>query len=276
MKWVNGAVLLWAVMLCRAADAATLVYFDEDGGLNGRPRGLYNYDTSSAASTLRVVVGGTQRFFGMDRRASDSRVVAVDIDANNPGGVASNLWTIDIDSGATALVGSTAVPQIVGVAFHPATGVLYGLRNGGGLYTLSMVSGAASFIGLTGAAERGLAFAPDGTLYAFAINGSLYRLNPTTGAATFLGAGNAVSIIAEDSTFADDGQCYAVDFSGNIFRTDTASGVGALLGNSGMGTGMLAIIAVPEPSLLVGSTIVALALVGMPRRRKQSGNNNHS
>lgn len=265
MKWVWLTALLCAGTFGRGAAAGNLIFFDEDGDTAG-PRGLYNYDTAMGAVTLRAVVGGTARFFAMDARPVDGKVFAVDLDPGNPSAVPSGLWTVDVNTGAYELVGSTGVAQMTGLSFQPGTGVLYGLRNGGNLYTINTVTGAATLVGESGAAERGLAFAGNGTLYAFGGAGQLFQLNPAGGAPTALGAGNAIELFAEDAAFGDDGRLYEVDFAGNIFRTDTSAGTGTLLKNVGLGTGVLALVAVPEPSAAAG-TMLAAGLLAMRRVR---------
>jgi hypothetical protein len=92
------------------------------------------------------------------------------------------------------------LPSLDGLAFD-ANGVLYGLnQNAGGftLYTVSTNTGVTTAVGGlgitfpgTGGAVAGVAFALDGTLFAAAGNPTesrLYRVNKFTGAATLIGS----------------------------------------------------------------------------------------
>ncbi len=246
--------------------ATTLVYFHENGSSG---RGLYNFDTVTKVSTFRVGMAGSTRFFGWDVQPSDSRVFAVDNDGNN-------LSTVDIDTGVATLVGNTGIGGVVEIAFNPQTGALYGLSNGGSLYTLNPLTAASTFIGNTGNVVRGMACSPDGTLYGFTDMGKLYRIDPTTGGTTAVGgSGNPVPgySIMEDATFTQTGELYSLEFSGHIFQTDPVTGNGWTIASAG-GSGLLGLFELPAPTLVPEPVTVAglcLGLAGLRvyvRRRK--------
>ena len=110
-----------------------------------------------------------------------------------PGGP-SELRTIDLFAGSSALVGATGVGPISGLAYDSAADVLYGIAGGPGpaiLYTLSLTSGVATPVGSTGIQAGSLQFGPDGALYAGGTGpdaGDLFRIEPTTAMTTFVGA----------------------------------------------------------------------------------------
>src|SRR5437762_9263646 len=134
---VSCSMLMWL----SSVSGAQLVYFQENG-VGGQPRGLYNFDTTTGLSSQRAAVGGTERFFGMDARLSDAALFAVNYVDN---GSMSGLYRINIDTGATSLIGSMGVDMMVGLAFNPLNGDLYSLRHAGGLYRVNVLTGAAAF-----------------------------------------------------------------------------------------------------------------------------------
>ena len=100
------------------------------------------------------------------------------------------IYSVDMGTGATALVGDTGLePATTSLAFAP-DGTLYGV-NSSNLVTIDTTTGAATIVGsltcCSGA--RGLAFDADGTLWLVAGNpGTLHSVDTTTGAATLVGS----------------------------------------------------------------------------------------
>jgi hypothetical protein len=259
-RGISLLTVVCALTYAIGAGAAQLVFFDEVA-VGQSPRGLYNFDTVTGISTLRTTVPGTERFFSMDVRPSDGTVFAVSLEPT-PG-----IFTIDINAGAASLVGLTGIHDLAGVAFHPTSGQLFGLKNQGGLYSINQLTGAATFIGNTtfegGYVDRGLVFSPSGRLFGFTHSGALYQIDTATGSvAPVGGSGNPVNLLSEDAAFTSAGELFATDFAGTIFRTDPLTGNGTVVGSTGLGSGLLGIIAVPEPSTLAlvicGASIVAV------------------
>ncbi|MEX0740818.1 MAG: hypothetical protein WD071_15905, partial [Pseudohongiella sp.] len=84
------------------------------------------------------------------------------------------LETFDTVSGATALIGSSPVGTMDGLAFSP-NGTLYGIHSSpmpssdqGSLYTINIRTGEANLVGHTGLLAQGMTFGLDGTLYTMA------------------------------------------------------------------------------------------------------------
>jgi hypothetical protein len=237
--------------------ATQLVYFDEDGGSAGQPRGLYNFDTTTGVSTLRAQVQGTQRLFAWDQRPSDGLIFAAE-SANDPT-IPQPMYTVDIDTGAATLHSSIdPFGYMEALAFKPDNSAAYALRDFGGssgsFYAIDVGSGAATPIHASNAV-RGLIFSPAGALYGFGQSGQLYQIDPVTGVGSPIGAGASRPIFNEDSTF-----------GGTIYQVDTGTGVSTVVGNTGMGTGLLGLIAapVPEPG---GVALLALISPIVVRRR---------
>ncbi|MCA9727842.1 MAG: hypothetical protein KC729_09185, partial [Candidatus Eisenbacteria bacterium] len=109
----------------------------------------------------------------------------------------SDLYTIDVNTGLTTLIGPTGFGPISGMTFDPRNQVMYGVTGcwqqfgTSKLVSINLATGAGSLIGDTGvAALGGLAFGPDGNLYAIGANnegGNFFRIDPLTGAAFLIG-----------------------------------------------------------------------------------------
>jgi DNA-binding beta-propeller fold protein YncE len=113
-------------------------------------------------------------------------------------GGASSLYLLDPeDASVVANLGPTGFDHVVGLAFHPVTGALYGTSSapfvaGGGtgeLLAIDAATGAATAVGMHGTQTPDLAFAPSGLLYSWdePSNDDLIRIDLTTGAATPVG-----------------------------------------------------------------------------------------
>lgn len=165
------------------------------------------------------------------------------------------IYSVDMGTGATALVGDTGLePATSSLAFAP-DGTLYGV-NDSDLITIDTATGAATIVGsLTCCANaRGLTFAADGTLYLLMGNpGTFHVVDTTTGAATAIGGMGPNFIGGLGATC--DGM-YAIDSVDDTLETvDVATGatteVGPLgeNGNGGLSTdasGQLWLLGRPE------------------------------
>lgn len=240
------------------ASADIIIYFDEDGGA-GNPRGLYNFDPATGISTLRTTVGGSQRFFSLTERPSNGTVYAIDP-------LSSQIYTMDIDTGATSFLSTTMNDTIADIAFDPISDTLYGLgRNSSQLWEINPDTGSASLIGNTGPVRAGIAFSDSGTMYGLGVNtGDLYSIDPSTAQSTLIGGSGPQPGTLEDADMTR-GNLYFTDFDGDIFHSDPATGDRTLLGNSGMGNGLVGMIAIPTPG--TGLLLIGAAAVSTRRRR---------
>jgi hypothetical protein len=235
--------------------AVDLVVFDENS-FPGHPRGLYDFNSSTATSSLRTTVSGTERFFAMDRRPSDGTVFAVDL--------SGGLWTLNIDTGAKVKIGDTGISSLRGLAINPLTGdmvVTQAQFPGVILYHLNPVTAVPTQVGFV-EVQGGLAFSPTGVLYAF--DGDLlYTVNPNTGAAQRVqnpGPAGPLPQNIQDGAFASDGRYFIVEFFGNIAEVNPSTGAGSVLGAIPNG-GTLALLAVPEPPAALLLAIGGAAIV---------------
>ena len=290
------AGLMVDLAVCSGAEASSLVYFEEDGGTgSGQVRGLYDFDTTTGTSTLRAAMTGTDRFFAWTVRPSDGKVFAVA--SNNPGDD-NKLYTVDINTGITTLVGALTInfPYITGLAFDPS-GALYALENysGTGSRLLKVDPATSAVTDLTdyahgapygGRGDRGLVFSTSGTAYEFGgvtdtvggysyVDGRLYTVDPTNGRTTAVGGpGSDRPVHTEDAAFAD-GNLYSTDFGGTIYQVDPTTGISTVVGSTGMGNGLLGLFElpslfpaspVPEPGTLPLIGMGMAAFMGLRRR----------
>ncbi len=220
--------------------ADNLVFFDENGGATG-PRGLYNFDTGTGIPTLRVAVGGTQRFFSLTTQPGTGRVYAADPNVT----ATSMLWTLDVNTGIATPVGNINNDVIANIAFDPTTGVLYGLgRNSSVLYTINTATGAPTHVGTATSVYSGLAFSPGGQLYGTSGTGLLYSIDKATGGSTLIG-GPGIGSLVEDAAFTPQGNMYISDFHGRIDQVNPATGAIPVSWQTGFGDGLLGLIATP-------------------------------
>lgn len=124
--------------------------------------GLYRIDTTTGEATL---VGSTglpslEGISGMDFDPLDNTLYGSLASPSRPG----SIYRIDLTNGHASFVVSTV--RLSDLAFHPETGVLYGINNQGGLlsdalYTIDLNDGSYTEVGPTGLGNNlGLAFAP--------------------------------------------------------------------------------------------------------------------
>ncbi len=164
-----------------------------------------------------VAVAGT-----VAPRADADVMYAVDGADFNP----SSLHKLNATTGALLdTIGPIGFNHVTGIAFHPTTGLMYGVTSGSGgfaggdLITIDLNTGAGTLIGFHNAVISDIAFDSTGTLYAWVFFifpdiccDFLYTIDLTTGALSFVG--KDVSIFTP-GTFGGTG--LAFDSSDNLF-----------------------------------------------------------
>jgi hypothetical protein len=112
----------------------------------------------------------------------------------------SQLVTVNQVTGALTVIGPTGIGPIGGMAYDPASGIMYGATSGGAgglggnLVTINLATGAASVVGPVGFFNvTALEFSPDngilygGVSYAATQSADLITIDPNTGAGTLVG-----------------------------------------------------------------------------------------
>ncbi|MCC6661662.1 MAG: hypothetical protein IT437_12340 [Phycisphaerales bacterium] len=237
----TAAAATMLAALTSAASAQNLIYIDENGG-GGNPRGLYTLDAGTGLAGLRATLGGAERFFGLDVQPGTGRVFATAV----PG--VTTLWTIDVNTGATNMVGSTGVQTMADITFDPATGKLYGLERNSPyrFYEVDPNTGGSTLLGtLNDSVRCGLTFAPDGTLYGFSTDGVLSKIDLGTLATAPIGGSSLSGGPVEDACVTPAGDLFFTLFGGTVYKVDRNTGNQTLIHTSGMGSGLLGIIQEP-------------------------------
>jgi DNA-binding beta-propeller fold protein YncE len=252
------------------ARADVITYFQETGRFR---HSLVNFDTATGESTLRAVIPGSERFFGLDVRPSDHQLFGI--------ALAGGLWTINADTGAASLVGNTGLREPVGLTFQPGTGNLFVLSyqaGGSQLYRVDPSTADATLVGATGDVSWGVKFSPTGQLVGFDQFSTLFQLDPSSGRPTRIGGSGFRLTQPEDSAFTSGGNFFLNDFFGSIVQVDPASGDRRLVGSAvGPGPSILGLTflpaqaeAVPAPPTLALLGLGAVALAGWRCRRKRA------
>jgi hypothetical protein len=175
--------------------------------------------------------------------------------ASTGGTSPSDLRILDPNTGTSTLIGATGINgPVSGMAFNPATGILYGIKGGNvstnNLVTINLATGVATTLFSTGFAGSSLAFGPDGQLYAGSNSGQLFSINLGTQAVTSVSATGLTSAI---SGLAMGNE--AADVQTSVYAVPTLSIGGAATVNEGStytlnlsGTG-------PSPNVISNWTI---------------------
>jgi DNA-binding beta-propeller fold protein YncE len=107
-----------------------------------------------------------------------------------------HLVRVDLATGLATDIGPTGGPQLTGLAYDPAAGILYGTEDPfSNLYTVNPTTGQATFL-MNAPDSSGLAFDPNsGLLYCFASSThQLVKINPVTMTSTYLGGGGFIDL----------------------------------------------------------------------------------
>lgn len=109
----------------------------------------------------------------------------------------SQLYRIDLSTGAATVVGPTGIPEIDGMAIRPSNKEIYGTlatTTSTTLYRLASEYGDALPVATIPLGNmRAIAFSAGDTLYGGTTAGRLYRINLTSGDTTYVGTANSIS-----------------------------------------------------------------------------------
>jgi hypothetical protein len=187
-------------------------------------------------------------------------------------GNSSSLYTVDPTNLNANLIGQVKVNgssvTITGLAFHPITGVLYGVTGNEysparQLVTIDLNTAVGTSIGTIGAASNQIAnditFAADGTLYGWTAGGGpLVTLNTTNAARTVIGS--AVNGSASNGlTFAPNGTLYlgGPNAPGNLYTVNPTTGAitsAATFSNAPVDFGTINAMASDETGMLYATS----------------------
>jgi DNA-binding beta-propeller fold protein YncE len=153
--------------------------------------------------------------------------------------IAGNLYSVNLANGAATLIGAIRLPSakpvgVTGMAFHPQSGILYGItselspNSPHSLVTIDATSGAATLVGDLNLVGSDLAFDSKGTLYVWMqATSQLGTVDVTSAKVTAIGRGGPPGPPAG----------IAIDPQGMVYVT--AKGASGTLDNVDLNTGAL-------------------------------------
>ncbi len=207
-------------------------------------------DTSTIGGSLAVTVDAVaDQPTALDTTVSP-RGFAYSVAESKDTGEAT-LFRIDLDTGAVKVVGPVTIPNstqpdIEGLAFNTANGLLYGFTTGPGqnkyLVSIDPATGATTVIGASSpVGEMGTEFVGN-TFYAVVGSGNtsqLYTVNTATGGFTAVGGTTGANIAIDGMAYnSGNGKMYGLDKSGSstyLYEINLATGAAShpvLVGNN--------------------------------------------
>lgn len=139
------------------------------------------------------------------------------------------LYTVDVSSGATTVIGSMGV-NMYDIAFSPS-GQLYGIDSRSNLYKISKTTAAVTGVGNFGTLANALVFSPTGKLLA-AGNNTFFSIDPATAARTQIGdLDNNAS--AGDLAYDSAGNLYLTTTTNKLIKVSPTTGNTTTIGNIG-------------------------------------------
>ncbi len=150
----------------------------------------------------------------------------------------TGLYTVDLATGATTLVGDHGVTGMFGLAFDTSTDTMYATRStmGNGFYSMDLTDGTASLIGDPRTWFDGLTYDPvrDMLVGGNAGSGDLYSIDRATGVCTRIYNGGYFDNcgLAWDE---DTGLYWMVDWGGYLYSFDPENGFARTIVLSGLG-----------------------------------------
>jgi len=137
--------------------------------------------------------------------------------------VTGSIWIVDEETGDSTYVGISGTGELVGLAFHEKTDVLYGICTQN-LYTIDMENGTANLVGAMGNPDLMISLDcdNDGNMYAYELNqtnGKFYSIDLDTGEANFIGYTGIAMSYGQDMAYDhDDDIMYACVFNYDTFQ----------------------------------------------------------
>jgi hypothetical protein len=196
---------------------------------------LYTIDTSTLVLTPIGALGVPFDFGDLAFDTSTNTMYMSNGWGSNP----SNLYKVNLTTGAATLVGSTGVVGLFGLTYDPTTNKLFSSisTSGTGFYEVNKATGVATFIGNPGVYLDGLTYVGSTGDIAglYAGPGSLHKVDRATGGSSLLSAGGGFVNNCGIAWGAATNTIYSIDWSGELYAFDVANSYARTTVTSGLG-----------------------------------------
>lgn len=269
MRVFNCSVLLSILMLASTAtfaQAAPKLYAVD--GRSCTPSTLYELDPTDGSIVATIGSTGVSGMTSMALNPLTGIMYGITTGGGDEGDVVceSNLYTINLATGAVTLIGPTAVPRGKPDAAFRADGTMFSytteyLDNGGGLYTVNLTTGAMTLVGDTGVSPWDISLTFEAGTLVMTDGDTIYTVDTSTGLATpVTGQGTETNDSNMSTTHPVTGQVYLGDSDNSeffdLYTLNTTTGDMVLLGSNGVYQ-MSAIEFVPDGTVVIDSTPTA-------------------
>ncbi len=193
---------------------------------------LRKFDTTTQTFTDIGPIGIAFDFGGMTWDSSTGTMYLV------PGRAGPGFYEVDLNSGATTLIGNHGLRDLFSLAYDPTSNTVYAGQSSQaqGFHKMNVSTGAATLIGNPGVNLDGLTYDPirDKVVGAYAGPGDLYDMDLGTGNASLIYNGdffNNCGVTYDD----DSGLYWMIDWSGDMYTFDPSNGYARTLVMGGLG-----------------------------------------
>ena len=233
MMWNRILAAISLAVTSVGANADVLYTVSESGDM------LCTIDTSTLTLTTIGPLGVTYNFGDLAYDTSSGTMYMTDGRGATFGGP-SNLFKVDLLTGAATLIGSMGAVEVFGLTYDPTTNKLFASQSTGafGFLEVNRITGAATPIGNPGFGLDGLTFvgSTGDIVGLYAGPGSLHSLDRSTGAATLLTPGGGFVNNCGIAWGATSNKLFAIDWSGDLYSYDVAGAYARTTLTSGLGS----------------------------------------
>ncbi|HTF87609.1 MAG TPA: hypothetical protein VK843_04310 [Planctomycetota bacterium] len=214
------SILPAIVLIASSVSASAEVFYTIQESTNT----LCTIDTSTLVLTPIGPLGVNYDFGDLAYDSSTGTMYMTNGWGTNP----SQLYKVDLTTGAATFIGSMGINDVFGLAYDPATNKLYGSRStvATGFLDINRSTGAATPIGDPAVSLDGITYVGStGDLVGlFAGPGSLHKVNVANGTQTLLSPGGGFVNNCGIAWGAASNKIYSIDWSGAFYEFDVAAG----------------------------------------------------
>ncbi|HTF88093.1 MAG TPA: DUF4394 domain-containing protein [Planctomycetota bacterium] len=197
---------------------------------------LCTIDTNTLAITPIGALGVSTSFGDLAYDTSTGTMYLSNGWGTNP----SQLYKVNLTTGAATFVGSIGINDVFGLAYDPVANKLYGSRStlASGFIEINRLTGAGTPIGDPVAYLDGMTFvgSTGDVVGLFAGPGSLHKVNTANGSSTLLTSGSGFVDNCGIAWGAASNKIFSIDWSGNLFAFDVAAGYARTTLTTGIGS----------------------------------------